>query len=348
MQHSQATSIHKGAYIQSLDPGAVGAKVLWIDTSSGYVLKKRKDDDTDWDTIADFGGIGAVVTNLPQNIQFSGDISPAQITSSQNDYNPTGLSTASVLRLDTDASRNITGLAGGADGRVIIIHNVGANAIVLKDEDAGSSAANRFALNADVTLVADECAVLQYDSTSSRWRMVGGSRPTGLAPSGTAGGTLGGTYPNPTVNTDGATLETNSNALRVKDAGVTAAKLATNVKTTTLIFVIDGGGSAITTGVKGDLTVDFNCTIQQATLLADQSGSIVVDIWKDTYANYPPTVADTITASAKPTLSTAAKSQDGTLTGWTTSISAGDTLRFNVDSITTCQRVTVALKVVLT
>lgn len=111
-------------------------------------------------------------------------------------------------------------------------------------------------------------------------------------------------------------------------------------------FIIDGGGSAITTGVKGDIALDFAATINQVTLLADQSGSIVVDIWKDTYANYPPTVADTITASAKPTLSTANKSKDSTLTGWTTSISAGDTLRFNVDSITTCTRVLVLLKCV--
>jgi hypothetical protein len=33
------------------------------------------------------------------------------------------------------------------------------------------------------------------------------------------------------------------------------------------------------------------------------------------------------------------------LTGWTTSISAGDVLRFNVDSVTTCTRVTLSLLV---
>lgn len=111
-----------------------------------------------------------------------------------------------------------------------------------------------------------------------------------------------------------------------------------------LIVVIDGGGSAITTGVKGDVSLDFACTIQGWTLLADQSGSIVIDIWKDLYANYPPTVADTITASAKPTISSATKATSTTLTGWTTAIAAGDTLRFNVDSATTVQRVTLMLK----
>lgn len=110
-------------------------------------------------------------------------------------------------------------------------------------------------------------------------------------------------------------------------------------------FVIDGGGSAITTGVKGDLEVPFAGTITAVRLFADQSGSIVVDIWKDAYANFPPTVADTITASAKPTLSSAIKSQDTTLTGWTTSITAGDIIRVNVDSATTVTRVTLSLTI---
>lgn len=132
---------------------------------------------------------------------------------------------------------------------------------------------------------------------------------------------------------------------KVADAGHKHPRTSDVIDVT---FIIDGGGSVITTGVKGDIYFDFGCTINQVTLLADQSGSIVIDIWKDTYANYPPTVADTITASAKPTLSSAAKSQDSTLTGWTTSISAGQSLRFNVDSITTCTRVAIILKVTRT
>jgi len=90
-------------------------------------------------------------------------------------------------------------------------------------------------------------------------------------------------------------------------------------------------------------------TITKVRLLSSDaavtSGSIVVDIWKDTYANYPPTVADTITASAKPTITTATKSEDSTLTGWTTSVSAGDVFGFKVDSVTSLKRVTVELTV---
>lgn len=117
------------------------------------------------------------------------------------------------------------------------------------------------------------------------------------------------------------------------------------VRTHTINFIIDGGGSAITTGEKGPLVVDFACEIEAWTILGDQIGSIVVDIWKDTYANYPPTVADTITGSEKPTLSSAAKNRDASLTTWTIAIEAGDILIYNVDSAATVTRVTVALKV---
>ena len=127
----------------------------------------------------------------------------------------------------------------------------------------------------------------------------------------------------------------------------TQAQATANSKSA-IVYVIDGGGSAITTGVKGELYVPFACTITAATALADQSGSIVVDIWKDTLANYPPDNADSITASAPVTITTDTDSTDSTLTGWTTSIAAGDTLIYNVDSITTCERVVVVLNVTKT
>lgn len=125
---------------------------------------------------------GSNATTLVQgssSFALTGDISPAQITADQNDYNPTGLSTASTLRLSSDAARNVTGLAGGSDGRIIIVHNVGAQNIVLKDESVSSTAGNRFALTGDLTLAADAVAVLQYDSTSSRWRAVSGGGGSG-------------------------------------------------------------------------------------------------------------------------------------------------------------------------
>jgi len=118
-----------------------------------------------------------------------------------------------------------------------------------------------------------------------------------------------------------------------------------------IVHTIDGNGSTITTGIKGYQQVDRAGTILSATLLGDQTGSIVVDIFKTTYAAFdPPThpaAADKITASAPPTISAAKKSTDSTLTGWTTAFSSGDIFGFNVNSVATMTRVTVVLKVAI-
>lgn len=120
------------------------------------------------------------------------------------------------------------------------------------------------------------------------------------------------------------------------------------VNTMGLVFFIDGQGTALAVGKQQSLSVPFACTINSVTMLADQTGSAVIDIWKDTYANYPPTVADTITASAKPTITSDIKSTDSTLTGWTTAISAGDTLKINVDSASSITQIVLILKVTKT
>jgi len=106
-------------------------------------------------------------------------------------------------------------------------------------------------------------------------------------------------------------------------------------------LTIDGGGQPITTGIKGYVTVPYACTIAGYSIQADQPGSIVLDIWKA--AGVIPTVANSITASAKPALSSAQLIQSTTLTGWTTNISANDVVGFNVDSASTIQRVTLVL-----
>jgi len=112
-----------------------------------------------------------------------------------------------------------------------------------------------------------------------------------------------------------------------------------------LVFLIDGGGEAITSGVKGYLRVPFNCTIERVTLTADQVGSIRVDIWKSTYAAFPPTDAGSITGGNEPEITGSNKGEDASLTGWSTNLNEGDILAFNVDSAAGIARVTVSLQV---
>ena len=128
------------------------------------------------------------------------------------------------------------------------------------------------------------------------------------------------------------------------DAGNIPIQSLGNVKTSSILFRIDGAGSVPSTGYAGDIEVPFACSITQTGLFADQNGAVIIDVWKDTYANYPATDADSITSQTPLTITTGTKkAQDLALTGWTKNISAGDVLRFNVDSVGTITACTISL-----
>lgn len=109
---------------------------------------------------------------LPANVSFTGIISPPQITATQNNYAPTGLANATVLRLDLNSNRTITGIdaTGVVGGRVLIIENISSSTLQLSNESGSSTAANRFALGSTLTIRAGEVCALIYDGTASRWR----------------------------------------------------------------------------------------------------------------------------------------------------------------------------------
>lgn len=99
-------------------------------------------------------------------------ISPAQITSTQNDYAPTGYATAQMFLLDLDAARSITGLnAASGNGARVTLVNTSAYTLTLSNASSSSSAANRFAFAADVLVFAGKAVSLIYDSTTARWRL---------------------------------------------------------------------------------------------------------------------------------------------------------------------------------
>jgi hypothetical protein len=108
-------------------------------------------------------------------------------------------------------------------------------------------------------------------------------------------------------------------------------------------IVIDGGGSTPATGSKGFVQVPYGCTITGWTILTDVSGSAQITVKKSTYAGFPTTAS--IVASAPPVLTSAQKMTSTALTGWTTAISSGDVLEFNLDSVTAISRIFLELQV---
>lgn len=98
-------------------------------------------------------------------------VSPSQITGNQNDYSP---GTGDIVRLSSDAARNITGITAGGSGDVRVLVNVGSFTITLVHQSTSSTAANRFLVSfgADYLLAANAAAVIVYDATTSRWRVI--------------------------------------------------------------------------------------------------------------------------------------------------------------------------------
>lgn len=141
------------------------------------------------------------------------------------------------------------------------------------------------------------------------------------------------------------TVDTDKDTLVVHDGstagGFPLAKESALTKE--LVLVIGNGSTAVSTGYAGDVRVPFAGTIRRWDIIADVSGSVVVDVWKAN--NAIPTVSNTIAGSEKPTLSAAQTGADTTLSTWTTSVAAGDVFRFNVDSASTVKQVTVTLQI---
>ena len=101
----------------------------------------------------------------------SGIISPT-LSSDVNDWNPTGLSTCSVIRV-TCTGFQIRGLVAQPNGTRITMFNVGAGAGSIESEHATPAAANRIIVptSGGQTFVAQASVEMFYDGTSSRWRL---------------------------------------------------------------------------------------------------------------------------------------------------------------------------------
>jgi len=93
-----------------------------------------------------------------------------------------------------------------------------------------------------------------------------------------------------------------------------------------------------------DVRVPYRAQVIRVTLLADTATTTAVDVRRSTLAAFPPVAGGSICGAAKPTLSAASAYEDGTLTGWSTIIEAGDVLRFVVESNTLATKLMVALE----
>jgi hypothetical protein len=114
--------------------------------------------------------IGSIVGLARTNVVES----PAEITANTNNYEPG--SGKDIFRLTADAARNITGIVARNDGDAILLINVDStDAITLKHASADSTDVNRILVpwEGDYVLSAKGgAALLMYDGTTDRWRVI--------------------------------------------------------------------------------------------------------------------------------------------------------------------------------
>lgn len=121
------------------------------------------------------------------NLVIPGQVTPAPIGVSQNNYTAPFFAIHHTLRITPTAPISITGLDGAGigvaaqpspGGRIFFLFNVATdviNTITLTHDDPLSLPINRFLLpgNAPLVIPANGSVLLKYDRISSRWRVVG-------------------------------------------------------------------------------------------------------------------------------------------------------------------------------
>lgn len=207
--------------------------------------------------------------------------------------------------------------------------------IVLVPDTRGNQPAASAVASGSLYYVTDE-AVLERSNLSS-WEQFSSS---GDLPVVASGDILYGSGTTLTALSVGATNE----VLTVAGGLPTWAAPNASGQRAAVGAMFGDGVNVISGTAQAMLQVPFNATIVAARLLLKESGDLVIDVWKDTYANYPPTDVDSICSGVEPTASSAIKYENLTLSGWTTSITSGDCLTFHVDSASTVTQATIVLE----
>ncbi len=272
--------------------------------------------------------------------------------------NVSGVTTLGILTVGNVFSTGIiTATSYRGDGSQLTGIVASGSGIIIRDDGAlvGTATSIDFGANLTVSPVSSGVVtVTASGGSSSQWV----TTSAGIHTLSNVG--IGTTNPRyslevGSVGTSGTSLYVNGDiaiASSIRDssnvvgaAGSVLTSTSTGIKWNpikrTVGVTVDGGGSGITTGTKGYIEVPYSGIIEEWKIVSDISGSIVFDVWKSNAAI--PTNTNTITASAKPTLTTSQRATSTTLTGWTTIVSENDVFGFEVESASSTTKATLIL-----
>lgn len=120
----------------------------------------------------------------------------------------------------------------------------------------------------------------------------------------------------------------------------------------TVGITVDGGAAIPTTGLQGFIQVPFGGTIIGWSIVAKQTGSVSVEIWKAASSAPPaapviPNSGNKISAAAPCALSSAQSAAVGAsgVSTWGTAVAAWDVFAFQMNSIATITRFTLGIQI---
>lgn len=111
-------------------------------------------------------------------------------------------------------------------------------------------------------------------------------------------------------------------------------------------FSVDNGVDVVTAGVKGYFVMPYDYLITGWSAVGNKIGSCIIDIWVT--VDGIPTILDSITGTAKPTLDNDQYLMSTTLTDWDTHIAAGSIAAYYIEDCSGFNQLSFQLNVVRT
>ncbi len=198
------------------------------------------------------GDVGVNTTAPATDLDINGDFSTqyTSYTAANGANNNIAIGTWSFVRLTgPTAAFSVTGMAGGVDGKMVILYNSTSQTITISNESASSTAANRiWTLNStgDIVIAGKGALKMIYSAPDSRWIVISSSETVSTSTTGV----ITKKKPSDESVTNSTTLQ-NDNDLAIpinaNDSMVIEGYLHVNVGSTTpeiqLAFTIPAGAT---------------------------------------------------------------------------------------------------------
>ena len=167
-------------------PAYAQAGMVWVQDISATLKQLNVFDGTDDISLGRYAtdtntwfptpptGVPVTVTDLEatEQVRFSGNIS-ISVTGTIDNWTPAGIIDTFQINMTTSTNATITGIAGGTDGRILLLITT-TGGITLSHNNSNSSSTNRIQISGgrDLILNRGDSVILRWEDTTDTWRTI--------------------------------------------------------------------------------------------------------------------------------------------------------------------------------